>query len=76
LQSAKEICERVLTSDSTKLPAAIVLDVGVMKNFGWAVVECNAAFSSGIYGCDPVEVIRVLRRACTAPKQTEQASGH
>jgi hypothetical protein len=64
LHNAKEFCERVLACDSIDLPAAVVLDVGVMKNFGWAVVECNAAFSSGLYGCDPVAVLEVLRRAC------------
>jgi len=65
LQNAKEFCERVLANDSIDLPAAIVLDVGMMKDFGWAVVECNAAFSSGLYGCDPVSVLQLLRRACT-----------
>ena len=68
LQCAKEICERVLASDSIELPAAIVLDVGVIESFGWAVIECNAAFASGIYGCDPVAVLGVLRRACKPTK--------
>jgi len=36
----------------------------VIRNHGWAVIECNAAFASGIYGCDPVAVLPVLRRAC------------
>lgn len=45
-----------------ELPRAVVVDVGVMER-GWAVVEANAASSSGIYGCDPLAVLEVLRHA-------------
>lgn len=48
----------------SRLYPSIALDVGIIQNHGWAVIECNAAFSSGIYGCDPLEVPRILRRAC------------
>lgn len=45
-----------------ELPKAVVVDVGVMER-GWAVVEANPASSSGIYGCDPLAVLEVLRHA-------------
>jgi hypothetical protein len=64
LEDAIRFCNSVLEDKNVCLSDAIALDVGIIQNCGWAVVECNAAFSSGIYGCDPVEVLRVLRRAC------------
>lgn len=38
-----------------------VVDVGIIQDRGWAVVEQNAACCSGIYGCDPEEVLEVVR---------------
>jgi hypothetical protein len=45
------------------MPAALVLDVGVIRDVGPAVVEANTASGAGIYGCDPREVLEVLRGA-------------
>jgi hypothetical protein len=39
------------------------MDVGVIQHRGWAVVELNAAWGAGIYGCDPDEVLEVVRCA-------------
>jgi hypothetical protein len=64
MQAAVSFCETVLRDPRVSLPAAVVVDVGLVRDRGWAVIECNAAWGSGIYGCDPVEVLRVLRRAC------------
>lgn len=52
----------VLTDDRVELPRAAV-DAGVIKGRGWAVVEQNAAWGSGIYGCESEEVLKVLRHA-------------
>lgn len=64
LQDAVQFCQRFLSDPAVSVPDAVVVDVGIIENNGWAVVECNAAWASGIYGCDPIEVLRVLRRAC------------
>lgn len=53
----------VLADERVDLPRTAVLDVGVIGGRGWAVVEQNAAWGSGLYGCDPAEVLRVLRHA-------------
>ncbi|MFB4299806.1 ATP-grasp domain-containing protein [Actinomadura sp. NTSP31] len=54
------------------LPPAIVVDIGLVKGRGWAVVEANAAWGAGLYGCDPQAVLRVLARACApAPSDRE-----
>ncbi len=64
LREAVQFCQRFLSDPSVDVPDAAVVDVGIIENHGWAVVECNAAWASGTYGCDPIEVLRVLRRAC------------
>ena len=46
-------------------PVAYTLDMGMDEVTGrWIIIEANPAWSSGIYGCDPVEVINVLDVAC------------
>ena len=55
-------CEQLLADEQVKLPPAVVLDVGLIKGMGWAVVELNTAVMSDIYDCDPVEVLKVLPR--------------
>ena len=64
LEEANRFCETVLADQTVTFPDAVAVDVGVIRTRGWAVIECNAAFGSGIYGCGPLEVLRVLRRAC------------
>lgn len=48
---------------AVELPPAVTLDVGLVTGRGWAVVEANPCWGSGIYGCDPAEVLRAARRA-------------
>jgi hypothetical protein len=63
-REARDFATAVLRGPRASLPPAVVLDVGVIRDEGWAVVEANAAWGSGIYGCDPDQVLRVVRRAC------------
>lgn len=63
LAEADSMVRAVLADDRVDLPRAAVLDVGVIAGRGWAVVEQNAAWGSGIYGCDPMRVLEVLRHA-------------
>src|SRR5262249_911765 len=46
-----------------ELARAGALDISCIEGRGWAVVEQNAAWGSGLYGCDPEEVLHVLRHA-------------
>jgi hypothetical protein len=41
-----------------------VVDVGLIATRGWAVVELNPAWFSGLLGADPAAVLGVLERAC------------
>lgn len=61
--AALSFAERLLGDPDVDLPAAIVLDVGHIMDRSWAVIELNAANSSGIYGCDANRVLDVLQRA-------------
>jgi hypothetical protein len=63
LSEAESFVRTVLADERVDLPRAAVLDVGVIAGRGWAVVEQNAAWGSGIYGCDPVQVLEVIRNA-------------
>ncbi len=63
LIAAQAFAKRVLRDKRVRIPQAFVLDVGIIVGHGWAVVEANAAWGSGIYGCDPDEVLRVLEQA-------------
>jgi hypothetical protein len=59
-QGVQDFAVRVLSETTLQVG---VLDVGIIAEFGWAVVEVNPAFGSGIYGCDPTKVLQVVRRA-------------
>jgi hypothetical protein len=63
LKTAKEFCEEMLRDASIEVPEAVVIDVGTISGRSWAVIESNAAFSSGIYGCDAEQVLPVLMGA-------------
>ncbi|MEM8531099.1 MAG: ATP-grasp domain-containing protein [Chloroflexota bacterium] len=57
----QQFVETLLNDTQVELSRAAVLDVGVIKDRGWAVVEQNSPWGAGIYGCDPAEVLEVLR---------------
>lgn len=60
LVAAVELAERVARKIRTFRQRAVVIDVGIIRGFGWAVVEANPAFGAGIYGCDAEKVLKVI----------------
>jgi len=64
LSEAIDFCNMLLSDPEVCVPDACVIDVGMIQGKAWAVIECNAAWSSGIYGCDGTAVLPVLHRAC------------
>jgi hypothetical protein len=61
---AREFGQAVLERYAGLLPSAVVLDVGHIEEQGWAVVEANQAYASGIYGeADVNAVLDVCRRS-------------
>ena len=59
----REFIETLLSDERVEILQGTVIDVGVIQGRGWAVVEQNAAWGAGLYGCDPSEVLEVLRYA-------------
>ncbi len=57
----RALVDRLLDDPRVDLPAALVLDAGMIRDIGPAFVEANTASGSGIYGCDPREVLVVLQ---------------
>lgn len=56
--------DEVLASETDRLPSSVVLDVGIIEGRGWAVVECNQTYASGIYGdLDATELLPAVLRA-------------
>ncbi len=63
METTTGLVDRLLDDPRVDIPAALVLDAGVIRDVGAAVVEANTASGAGIYGCDPGEVLKVLRAA-------------
>lgn len=49
---------------SSSLPNAIVLDFGIIKGKGWALIEANPAWCSGLYACDAEKALEVIVASC------------
>jgi hypothetical protein len=71
MKAATQFCESVLLDPNVFVPEAVVIDVGMIKNQGWAVIESNAAWGSGTYGCDGPKVLSVLRQACCVTRSNQ-----
>ncbi len=63
IADAESFLRQVLDDPHVDLPKACVVDVGILAGKGWAVVEQNSAWGAGIYGCDPIKVLEVIRHA-------------
>lgn len=63
LRAGEAYAAAVLSDQAVPFPPAVVLDVGRIAGRGWAVIETNAAWAAGLYGCDPEAVLPVLQRA-------------
>lgn len=61
-RGALDALERLCSDPDAALPPGVVVDVGAIKGRDWAVVEANAAWASGVCGCDPQEVLRVIEQ--------------
>ncbi|WP_298416766.1 ATP-grasp domain-containing protein [uncultured Kordia sp.] len=53
-----------LTDKTIDLPKAVVIDVGYIPDKGWALIEANPVWSSGVYACNPKKVIDTIVKSC------------
>lgn len=61
--NVRSFVDTMLADPIVNVPRAVAIDVGTIVGKGWAVVEANGAWGSGIYGCDPDAVLDVIRHA-------------
>ena len=59
-----QFTQSFLNDAAIRLPKAIVIDFGFIKGSGWAVIEANPVYSSGIYACDPESVLDLIVKSC------------
>jgi hypothetical protein len=70
--TTRGLVDRLLADPVVDLPVAFMLDAGVIRGAGPAIVEANEASGAGIYGCDPQDVLEVSRAAT----RLSAGSGH
>lgn len=61
LEPVTDFANRMLKSMPDTVPS--VVDFGVIKGKGWAVIETNEAWASGLYHCDPEQALNVIAEA-------------
>ena len=64
LDSVQEVVGQVLDAAEIELPPAFTLDVGLIEDKGWAVIEFNPVWCSGFLGCDLEVILGALDIAC------------
>ncbi|MBN1317731.1 MAG: ATP-grasp domain-containing protein [Anaerolineales bacterium] len=61
---AESFINALLADPDVSLPPSVTIDVGRIEDRGWAVIEANPSWGSGIYGCDPYQVLDTIARGC------------
>jgi hypothetical protein len=56
------VVEGLCAAMRSDLPPAFVVDVGMIEECGWAIVEFNPVWSAALLGADQRAVLRALRR--------------
>jgi hypothetical protein len=73
IDGALQFIGSVLADSRVELPSSVVVDVGIISDRGWAVVEANASWASGIYGCEGAKVLEVLAGAVKKKEDLTEA---
>ncbi len=60
---ALECVTEIAELDQTLIPSTLVLDVGIIKGKGWAIIEPNAIWAAGLNGCDPAAMAECVLAA-------------
>jgi hypothetical protein len=71
--SVLSFCKRLFSRAGVSFPPAFVMDVGLIDDRGWAVVEFNPVWCSGVLGADPRKLLAVLDRACQDERRLSTA---
>ncbi|MCP4151868.1 MAG: ATP-grasp domain-containing protein [bacterium] len=63
-KEAEAFLQEFLNSEKITLPPSVVVDTGFITGKGWAVIEANPSWGSGVYGCDTDSVLKTISRGC------------
>jgi hypothetical protein len=63
IQEARDFVNSFIISNLSMMPNSTVLDVGLINNRGWAVIEANAAWGAGLNGCDAAKAVWSIANA-------------
>ena len=66
----------LLGDPDVELARAAVLDVGILLGRGWACIAQKPAWGADLYGCDPEEVLQVMRYSSAAPDRLASIERH
>jgi hypothetical protein len=61
VEDARRFAEHI--ASNVELPRTCVVDVGLLEDRTWAIVECNATWGAGLNGCDAPSVIECIAAA-------------
>jgi hypothetical protein len=64
VNDASALAEHV--AQTPGMPRAVVVDIGLIADDGWAVIEFNAAWGAGLNGCRAQRVLACIE-AASAP---------
>jgi hypothetical protein len=67
------VVEGVCAAMRDRLPPALVIDVGLIEDRGWAVVEFNPVWSAGLLNADSRAVLPLLLRATRKRSELTEA---
>ena len=62
-ESARDMAEAAYRASAQSLPRSVVIDTGFIRKAGWAVIEANPSWGSGLYGSEPEKVLQVIAEA-------------
>lgn len=64
IEPAVKFVNKMLKDSEVSCAPGNVIDVGVFKDDSIAVIESNPAYASGLYGCERVGALDVVRTSC------------
>lgn len=63
-QELSAFFKKFMQQNAGTLPKAIVLDFGIVRGKGWALIESHPAWCSGLYACNAEKALEVIVESC------------
>lgn len=69
---ARDFLAQFLSDESVKLPPACTVDVGLLRNGRWAVIEANPIWGAGLYGGVPEKILCAMVDSIKTRSQVQE----